>query len=249
MSKKKLSVIGVGLLCIMTAGQAEERKLGATANVTYMSRLMDKGGEYYGKQGAVLEGVCLDLWGTGISATVENRNATSSGYVAKQRTSYKLAYGKRLFADQAHETHGGVAGVYHNHDKTPPPSDDFYEWEMSLAWPKLIPGGWVPAYKVALEHGIGTSFSTARSWHLFSLCKDVSVEPLPNPLRLYSDMAYRDGLGGIREWTNATVGVSTEVACGKNLFIVPAVFHQISLSDVLTPDDVTYAVVSAQYRH
>ena len=46
MSIKTLTVIGVGLLCIMTPAQAEEKKLGATANVTYMSRLMDKGGEY-----------------------------------------------------------------------------------------------------------------------------------------------------------------------------------------------------------
>ena len=249
MSIKTLTVIGVGLLCITTPAQAEERKLGATANVTYMSRLMDKGGEYYGKQGALLEGVCLDLYGTGAALTVEHRAATSSGYETKDRTSYKLAYGKRLFADQAYETQGGVGWVYHHHSKAGPPTNDFYEWEMSLAWPKLIPGGWVPAYKVALEHGLGTSVSSARSWHLFSLCHDVSVEPLPSPLRLYSDVAYRDGLGGIREWTNATVGVSTEVACSKNLFIVPAVFHQISLSDALTPDDVTYAVVSAQYRH
>jgi len=64
MSIKTLTVIGVGLLCITTPAQAEEKKLGATANVTYMSRLMDKGGEYYGKQGGLLEGVYLDLWGT-----------------------------------------------------------------------------------------------------------------------------------------------------------------------------------------
>ncbi len=248
MNRLTLLPMALMLLSIASPGYAEEGEFGGVFDVTYMSKLMDKGGEYYGQQGGFLQTVDLDLWGTGLGVAVGHRAATSSGYQAKERYDYKVHYGRGLFTDQVYETQGAVAWIYHHHPNGGAQFDDFYEWELALAWPRLIPGGWVPAYKVCGEHGLGTGLSAADWWHLFSLSKDVTLEQLPHPLKLYADVAYRDGLGGIREWTHTTIGASMDIAVASKLFVVPSVFHQFSMSDLLTPDDVTYASVSLQYR-
>jgi hypothetical protein len=248
MKTTKALLITALLLAMGGAAQAEEGKLKGTIDLTYMSRLMDKGGEYYGTQGGFLQTIDLDLWGTGFGVAVGHRAATSSGYQAKERFDYKVYYGRSLFTDQIYETQGAAAWIYHHYPNGGDEFDDFYEWELALAWPKLIPGGWVPAYMACGEHGLGTSVSSADWWHLFSVSKNVTLGQLPNPLKLYADIAYRDGLGGVRDWTHATIGASTDIELANKLFIVPAIYHQFSLSDLLTEDDVTYAVVSAQYR-
>jgi hypothetical protein len=249
MKHKTVLAIALVLLGITIPVRAEQRSLGATFDATYMSRLMDKGGEYYGKQGGFLQGVNLDLWGTGLGVAVGHRAATSSGYQAKERYDYKVHYGRSLFADQAFETKTAAAWVYHHLPEGGAQFEDYYEVEVAFAWPKLVPGGWVPGYQFNGEHGLGTDISNADWWHLLSLRKEVDLEQLPNPLNLYADMAYRDGLGGIRAWTHATIGVSTEIAIASQVFVIPGIFHQFSMSDLLTKDDVTYAVISAQYRH
>jgi hypothetical protein len=236
------------ILSVGDTARSEDAKLKGVFDMTYMSKLMDKGGEYYGQQGGFLQTIGLDLWGTGFGIAVGHRAATSSGYQAKERYDYKVHYSQGLFAEQSYEVQCAAAWIYHEHPNGGDQFDDFYEWEFAIALPKLIPGGWVPAYKACGEHGLGTSISSADWWHLFSLGKDMNVEQLPNPLKLYADVAYRDGLGGIREWTHATIGASTDLEVASNVFIVPGVFHQFSMSDDLTPDDVTYAVVSMQYR-
>ncbi len=229
--------------------QAEKNDLGFSLDMTYMSKLMDKGGEYYGQQGGLLETIDLDLYDSGFGVAVGHRAATSSGYQAKERYDYKIHYGTSLFTDETFETRTGAAWIYHEHPNGGAQFSDFYEWELALAWPNLISGGWVPGYKACGEHALGTGLSSARWWHVLSLGKDLHWEPLPNPLKLYADVAYRDGLGGIREWTHATIGASTEVALADNLCVVPGVYHQFSMSDQLTKDDVTYAVISMYYRH
>ncbi len=249
MKMTKIGLMAVIIMSMAVTVRAEEGELGVLLDMTYMSKLMDKGGEYYGQQGALLETVDFDLCDTGFGVAVGHRAATSSGYQSKERYDYKVHYGTGLFQGETFETQVGAAWIYHEHPNGGSQFNDFYEWELALAWPKLIPGGWVPGYKACGEHGLKTSFSHARWWHLFSLGKEVTLEPLPSPLKLYADVAYRDGLGGIREWTHATIGMSTNVALAENLSIAPGVFHQFSMSDLLTKDDVTYAVVSLQFKH
>ncbi|MCP4455885.1 MAG: hypothetical protein GY809_30880 [Planctomycetes bacterium] len=249
MKTTRIGLMAVIVLSMAVTVEAEEAELGFVLDMTYMSKLMDKGGEYYGQQGGLLETVDFDLYDTGFGVAVGHRAATSSGYQAKERYDYKVHYGTSLFAGETFETQTAAAWIYHEHPNGGSQFNDFYEWELALAWPNLIPGGWVPGYKACGEHDLQTSFSHARWWHLFNLGKDVSLEQLSNPLKLYADVAYRDGLGGIREWTHATIGMSTDVALAENLSIVPGVYHQFSMSDQLTKDDVTYAVVSMQYRH
>lgn len=249
MKKAIVLLIAVPCLSLASVGHAEEAELGFLLDMTYMSKLMDKGGEYYGQQGGLLETVDFDLFDTGFGVAVGHRAATASGYQAKERYDYKVHYGTSLFEGEALETQVGAAWIYHEHPKGGTQFNDYYEWELGLAWPKLIPGGWVPGYKICGEHGLKTSFAHARWWHLLTLGKSLDLESLPSPLQLYADVAYRDGLGGIREWTHTTLGLSTAIEVANNLNFIPGVYHQISLSDALTNDDVTYAVLSLQFRH
>ncbi len=238
--------------CSVLPEQEGERLLKPTVDVTYMSRLMDKGGEYYGSSGALLETISVDLWGTGLTAAVGHRTATSGGWSDKERFDYKVAYERSLFVDQSYEAKAGGAWIYHEHPNSGP-HGDFQEWEAFVSFPNLLPKGIVAGYKTCGEHGNHTGISSADWWHVLTLDKELplSLEAnyMPEALNLHADIAARDGLGGIRDWTHATLGVSTEVSLTGSFFLVLGGFHQFSLSDLLTPDDVSYATLSLQYRH
>ena len=55
MNRMMISFVGMLFLFLGSTAQAEEGKLSGTFDVTYMSKLMDKGGEYYGQQGGAVD--------------------------------------------------------------------------------------------------------------------------------------------------------------------------------------------------
>ncbi|MHC5060521.1 MAG: hypothetical protein ACYTFK_05505, partial [Planctomycetota bacterium] len=79
MSKVKILLVVFLLLSTTDLAQAEEGKLSAVFDITYMSKLMDKGGEFYGQQGGFLQTIDVDLFGTGFGVAVGRREATSGG--------------------------------------------------------------------------------------------------------------------------------------------------------------------------
>ena len=115
MNTKRILIVAVILLGIAGVGLAEEGRLGATFDITYMSKLMDKGGEYYGQKGGLLETIDIDLWGTGFGVAVGHREAMSSGYVNKERFDYKIYYGNSLFDGETYKTDYKLNWIYHHH--------------------------------------------------------------------------------------------------------------------------------------
>jgi hypothetical protein len=88
MTKTRILLIVVLFLFVGGMAHAEEGQLSGVFDVTYMSKLMDKGGEFYRQQGGLLETIDLDLWGTGFGMAVGHREATASGYVNAERFDY-----------------------------------------------------------------------------------------------------------------------------------------------------------------
>ncbi|MHC4244924.1 MAG: hypothetical protein ACYSU4_21145, partial [Planctomycetota bacterium] len=85
MNKLKVLLIAAILLSIPCAAQAEEGKLGATFDVTYLSRWLSKGAEVWSEDGGIFETISLDLWGTGFGLGVTHLSATGGGWSDKQR--------------------------------------------------------------------------------------------------------------------------------------------------------------------
>ncbi len=233
-------------------GGAEEKKLQTTLDVTYMSRLMDKGGKYYGEQGGLLETVGIDLWGTGFGAKIGHREATSGGYVNKERFDYVLYYGCSLLQGQVGETSAQLSAIYHQFPDEPKEAGNYYEWELALAWPNLLPCGLVPNYVAACEYAAGSGYGNraASGWyHQFGLAYAMDCEGLQNSLDLSAHVAYRDGLGGgpvDHDWSHANFGVSTAFAAPGGLTLVPAINYEIAMDKSVIDADFVYFVLSVK---
>jgi len=260
---KKTRVLLMMALVVSMWGtlQAEESKLGGVFDVTYMSRLMDKGGQYYGQQGGLLETVDLDLWDTGFGLAVGHREATSGRYVNSERFDYVAYYKNRIFADEKYATDYKVGWIYHQFPDQPRKAGNSYEGVVTLSWCDLLPAGICPFYTVAYETPAGSGYANRASsgwWHQFGFDCGIKLPGLPGlpgvgpepdyqTYRLSADVAYRDGLGGTdHDWSHATFGLSTVYEIAEGWTFIPGVYHQISMEDTVSKDDVTYAVLSIQ---
>lgn len=242
------------------------KKLDITFDITYMSKLMDKGGEYYGQQGGLLETLDLYFRGSGFGVAVGHREATSSGYVNRERFDYALYYGSSLFDDHAYKTNYKLVWVYHDFPDQPRNVGNYYEYVMSLSWDELFPWGIRPFYTMAYETPAGRGYGNRASsgfWHQFGLDCGVKIpglpglpsasgEPKDQVCHFSADIAYRDGLGGgavDHDWSHVTLGVSTAFQITENMSFVPGLYHQISMDDSVAKGDVTYVSLSMKYRY
>jgi len=262
---KTTKALLVAMLVLSMGGmtQAEESQLKGVFDVTYMSRLMDKGGQYYGHQGGWLQTLDLDLWDTGLGLAVSHREATSGGYVNSERFDYVAYYKNRLFAGEKYATDYKVGWVYHQFPDQPTEAGNYYEGVVTLSWCDLLPAGICPFYTVAYETPAGSGYGNRTSsgwWHQFGFDCGVKLPGLPGlpgigpafedqTFRLSADVAYRDGLGGTdHDWSHATFGLSTVYEITEGWTFIPGVYHQISMEDTVSKEDVTYAVLSLQSK-
>lgn len=262
----KVKILLVAAVLLSTAGLAQgEDKIGATFDITYMSKLMDKGGEYYGQKGGFLQTLDLDLWGTGFGVAVGHREAISSGYVNKERFDYVIHYGNSMFDGETYKTNYSLAWIFHQFPDQPRSTGNYYEYVLALSWDELLPGGLCPNYTMAYEtpagHGYGNR-NSAGFWHLFGLSCGVKVPGLPGlpsssdgstdlDCKLSVEAAYRDGMGGgatDHDWSHMTLGASTKFQVSECLSFVPGLYHQISMDDSVCKGDVTYASLSLKFE-
>lgn len=241
------------LLSVAGIAQAEEGKLGVSLDLTYMSKWMSKGAEAYGQQGALFQTIDVDLYGTGFGVKVTHRNATASGYVDKQRFDFRPYYKNQLFEGEPYATNYNLSVGYEYYpglarDK----ANTTYEWIFAFSWPDIMPKGFTPSYIAHYEYPAGRDYKhhNITGWvHRFGLSYDLGVPELPQPLRLSSEVAYTDGLGGAsHDWSYATFGLSTGLKISDNLSFVPGVYHQISMDDSVCKRDVTYCKLSMGYK-
>jgi hypothetical protein len=246
-------LIIVILLSAAGLSQAEEGKLGVSLDLTYMSKWMSKGAEAYGQQGALFQTIDVDLYGTGFGVKVTHRNATASGYVDKQRFDFRPYYKNQFFEGEPYATNYNLSVGYEYYpglarDK----ANTTYEWIFAFSWPDIMPKGFTPSYIAHYEYPAGRDYKyhNITGWvHRFILSYDLGVPELPQPLRLSSEVAYTDGLGGAsHDWSYATFGLSTGLKISDNLSFVPGVYYQISMDDSVCKRDVTYCKLSMRYK-
>ena len=246
------------LLSVLTAtgaAQAEEGKLSATFDLTYLSRWLSKGSEVWSEDGGVFETITLDLWGTGFGVGVTHLSATGGGWSDKQRFNYKLFYGNSLFNDQPYKTKYKINWIYENWYSRAKKKGDMQEWIFALAWPDLLPiEGLTPRYISHYVYPAGRGYNNRKitGWtHRFGLGYDMDVAELPNPLNFSGEIAFRDGYGGDgkdHDWAYGTLGVATKFAVADNLTFIPGFYYQISMDDSVCRRDIPYVKLSMKYK-
>jgi len=254
MQKAVLLSVGIWLFAACLAG-AEDKKLGATFDLMYMSKYMTKGTEGYGQQGGLWETVKFDLWGTGLGVGVGHQGATSSGYVDKQRLNHMVYYANTLFDGTPFKTEYKLNWIYKHYYGRARNIGNTQNWIFAFSWPEILPvKNLAPYYIADYEHPAGSGYVNRRISgfvHVFGLGYDLTVPELPNPLRLSGDISYRDGYGGgavDHDWSHVTLGISTKLDINKNTSFHPGVYHQLSMDDSVAKGDVTYAVLSLRHK-
>jgi len=232
---------------------AQDKDLGITLDFTYTSKWMSKGVEAYGQQGGLFKTIDFDFWGTGFGTKVTHRNATSSGYVNSKRFDYRPYFKSVLFQDAPYQTNYNISvGYEHYTDHPRKLANTTWEWIFAFSWPNLLPGKLVPSYIAHYEYPAGSNQASrgVTGWvHRFILARELDSPQLPAPLRLTSEVAYNDGLGGrVHDWAYATLGASTKLEINKNTAFVPGIYHQLSMDDSISKRDVTYAMLSMKYK-
>ncbi len=252
--KKGILLIAVMWLSSAAIARAEEDELGVTLDVTYMSKYLSKGAEGYGQQGALFKTIDLDLYGTGFGVKVTHRNATGGGYVDKQRFDFRPYYKSQLFKNEPYATNYNISCGYEYYPGLARnKANTTYEWIFAFAWPNIMPKRFTPSYIAHYEYPAGSNYKyhNITGWvHRFGLSYDLDVPELPQALRLSSEVAYTDGLGGAaHDWSYATFGLSTGFKISDSLSFVPGIYHQISMDDsVCKRDDVTYCILSMKHE-
>jgi len=235
------------------------KKPTVTIDYTYMTKLMDKGGEYYGEKSASLFGLDVNLFDTGFGVCVAQRMANSSGQVGRERLDYKVYYGDSIFDGKPYQTDFSIAWIYHHNYKQSTDNGNTQEYELNLSWKKLLPFGITPHYQACYETPSNSGQGNAAAagwWHVFGLGYDLELPGLlpsqdKQVLHFDASVAYRDGLGGgavDHDWSHATFGVSTEFKITENLSINPGVHYQISMDDSVCDKDQVYAGVTLRFR-
>jgi len=254
MRKGFLPAVAILLNIVNFVNAAEEKKLGVTLDLTYTSKWLSKGVEAYGTKGGLFKTIDVDLYGTGFGIKVTHRNATSSGYVDKQRFDFRPYYKGSLFEEEPYAVNYNVGVGYEYYpglDKKR--AGTTFEWIYSFSWPKLLPGGLVPSYIAHYEYPAGSDYANRKvtGWvHRFLLGYDMAVPELPNPLHLTTEVSYYDGLGNrVHDWAYFTAGISTKFNITENLAFVPGLYHQVTMDDSISKHkDITYTMLSMKYK-
>jgi len=239
-----------------TASVFGENFLSGHTKLSYASILLDRGGSFYGGQGAILWDTHFDSPIHGLALDLRHRSATASGYVEATRLDYVVSYSDLLFEESLLPTRLTFAPAFlHTYKQS---DNNGYEFNLGLSWNEFLPDGLNLSYSVVYESRVKTS-AGAGFYHECGFNYEATVpewiglkfhesEPVINFTAL---LAYRDGLGGPdvdRGFSHALFQCSTEIALFENFSILPAIQHQISMEKTINEKNRTAFLVSGQIR-
>ncbi len=260
MNRARILLSVVMLSSLAGSVQADEGELGVTIDVTYVSKYIWHGFNFYGNDnGAVQPSVDVDLWGTGFGVVYWSSWATKSGSRDLEEFDYIVYYGNSVFEDTPYATNYTVSWLYYDFYNVPTRGSDLQELMTQFSWPNILPAGIVPSYVVGKLWPAKSGSAALKNiggWvHVLGLSYGLTMPAISTDspgqvVSLIADVTYNDGYGATNadhDWSHATVGASTSFSIAENLNFTPAVFYQISMDDSVNPDDEVWTSLSLTY--
>jgi hypothetical protein len=257
---KEKAIFLATVLLLTSAGQtgAEDSKLGATADVTYVSRYVWRGFDSYpNNHSAIQPSVDLDLYGTGWGVNIWWSRANTSGFENSEEIDYTLYYGKSLFEDKPYTTDYRIGWTYYYCPDEPRGAADMQEVSLSLSWPNIHQGGLVPCYTVVCiwPSERDSNVRNCGGWfHIFGLCYDLTIPDFwavakEQAFHLSAETIYNDGAcGADHNWSHAVFGISTSFDLSNTLTFTPGFYYQSSWDDSVNTQDEYWTSLSITYR-
>jgi len=282
MNAWKLLLVVVVLLSVAGLVRAQEdrpedKKLGVTLDVTYLSRYIWRGFDIYpDNHSAIQPSIDLDFYGTGFGVNVLSSRANGSGFENEEELDFCLRYRNAFLAGTPTMTAYEIGWVYYSYPdrarKGPKVEGrphvpvveslaDVQELYVVLAWPKILNvEGLVPNY-IFSHVWPAQSDSNATDnggWiHAFGLDYALPVGNLLSDssqqvLDLRSQVVYNSGVGATgmvdHDWAYAVFGASMGFALSENLTFTPGIYYQLSMEDTCDADNETWFGLSLTYE-
>jgi len=263
------------VLGLAQADDIEMMGLGAelhgSVGIAWQSKYIWRGFDIYADDTSAAQVTAnLDLFGTGFGLNVAGHRANSSGYENAERWDYNLYYANVLGAGEPSAMHYRVGFVYYNYAQLQPQVRDLQEMHAILSWPGVTGvKGLVPSYAVvgAWPARTGSALGENASGFLhiamldftFAVPGDVSGTP-EQVFRLHSEFVFNDGWhpagaldqsafrGNVdHDWSNAVLGISTDMDLGFGFTVTPSVYYQLHMEDSVNIEDEAWLFLGAQY--
>ncbi|MCP4257465.1 MAG: hypothetical protein GY774_08045 [Planctomycetes bacterium] len=261
MSKVRILFSVVILLFLASLVQAEENELGITFDITYVSKYIWHGFNFYGHDNSATQpSIDIDLWGTGFGMTLWHSRANRGGFRDLEEFDYILYYGDSAFEDTYFSTDYTISWLYYDFSDAPTKDTDLQEFVLQFSWPNVLPEGIVPNYYIGKLWPAKSSSAVQKDiggWvHVVGLGYDWTIpgilpESSEHVINLIADLTYNDGYGSAgadHDWSHATLGASTSFEIAENLTFTPALYYQMSMDDSVNNEDEVWTGLSLTYQ-
>lgn len=261
--KKKEILLAVAILlstvCFAQAEEATSGKLSGTLDVTYVSKFMWRGFDWFSDDdGAIIPSLDIDLFGTGFGTKIMWVAPIQSGHENWEWLNYELYYKNTLFEEETYATDYKLAWAYYHFPDEPQDAKNLQDITASLSWPNICPFGVVPSYTVARVWPSESGATIGNNWggwmHFFGLdynwiLPNIIPQIPEQTIRLSADLVYNEGvLTGDHEWSHMLFGIGTDFELGHNLTLTPALYYQASMDDSLNRDDECWIGLGVKYK-
>jgi hypothetical protein len=257
-------LLGVFLIVSPCLGADDEKELGVSLDITWVSKYLWRGFDLFDDKAAFQPSATFDLYGTGFSAQFWASYPGSSGTstvstVNATEYDYTIAYDFSLFESESYATSIHTNYIYYDFIDQPDKAADSQEAGVGFTWPKIFESGIVPSYYVGRIWATrSNSDLTGRccGWiHILGLnyglkLPGLTPDVVEQVINLSASIVYNDGFSGAtvkHDWSHALFGASTDFPMGKAT-LRPAVYYQSSFEDSVNTEDEFFSGISFIYN-
>jgi len=261
------AILLMPVACLAQANDIELMGFGAdlhgSVDLAWQSKYIWRGFDLYADDNSAVQlSANLDLFGTGFGINVAGHRANTSGFENGERWDYNLYYANVLYAGESFATHYRVGFVHYNYPQLESQTQDLEEAHAVLSWPGITEvRGLVPSYVIvgAWPAYSGSVLGDNASGFLQIAMLDYSFAvpgPFPDTpeqiFKLHSEIVFNDGWhpAGVNtdhDWSNAVLGISTDIDIGFGFTLTPSAYYQISMEDTVNDEDEAWVAIGARY--
>ncbi len=247
MKETWILVVIVMLLCAGGITMAEPDQ--SEFNLTWVSKYMWRGFDKFDNKAGLKPEVNFNLGG-GLSIGVLTWQPMAGGSVDAEEWDYTVAYADAVGEGASSQMDYELSWVYYHFPSLSKKDSDAQEIGLAMSFPEIVGGGLVPKYEI-IRHwaskSSGANNDVGGWWHILGF--DYNLDNV----KFSWDITYNGGAGSTagadHDWSHTVFGLSTDIDCGPNAKITPAIYYQITMDkSVNTDPDEFWAGISYSYK-